>query len=191
MRGWVVLVGVLGLVGCTDCGWKGFQGRDGSVPDSGYDAGQDAGTDSGSSDAGHDSGFDAGTDAGQDAGPSDAGVDAGPCDCASVGPCCDGCHLKAYGTLCSATQDINVATSCVFSGAYVQKTYTGVNCNAVGQCAVDAGTVGALNFACSGTCPVGQTCTGSCITSGLDRCVTQGACQSGYIQELYDLGVCP
>lgn len=190
MRGWVVLVGVLGLVGCTDCGWEGFQGRDGSVPDSGYDAGQDAGTDSGSSDAGHDSGFDAGTDAGQDAGPSDAGVDAGPCDCASAGPCCDGCHLKDYGTPCAVTRELNVATGCLGTGVAVRKDYTWTQCNSAGQCNVDAGP-GYVYFDCTGSCPVGQTCTGSCITSGQDRCVTEVGCNASTPQPYFDLGVCP
>lgn len=146
-------------------------------------------------DSGSDAGFDAGHDAGVDSGATDSGmdggvaIDAGPCDCASVGPCCDGCHLAEVGTPCAASESLTVASTCV-SGATLNKAYDWLSCSAAGQCNVTAGP-GHVYWSCTGSCPQGQTCTGSCITSGLDRCAVYSGCAAGTPQAYFDLGICP
>lgn len=177
----VALVLSIGCSGSSstepDAGTDSGTNRDSSIF-MGVDAGNDSGTDSGPPDSGM------GVDAG-----FDAGTDAGPCDCAALGPCCDGCHLRDIGTPCAVSDSVTVASVCA-SGTIVNKGYNWLSCSASGQCNVNAGP-GHVYWNCTGSCPGGQTCTGSCITSGIDRCAVYAGCAAGTPQAYFDLGICP
>lgn len=90
MERWLAIVVV--VCGCSTSAPLGM--GDGGA-DAGFDAGQTV-----------DTGHDAGTDAGQDSGIAPG------CECV-IGPCCDGCHIRAAGYVCDS---VFVGSSCNTSG---------------------------------------------------------------------------